>query len=141
MPNPLIVTARHTTHADYLTSANHAARARAHEIAVATEFPSRFSAQDQRSRIVRKPHSIIEQCSPVVNARTRAEQSSQARSIPLCVSYTVRTMIPQIVSSMPATFFQVSGSPAKMIPINAPNSGEVNAIGITRLSGAPLIAA
>ena len=48
--------------------------------------------------------------------------------------------MPLIVSSIPMTVLAVNGSVAKIRPIKAPKSGDVNAIGITLFNGAPLIA-
>ncbi len=52
----------------------------------------------------------------------------------------VKIIIPPIVITVPMILFTVTASPPKIIPIKAPKSGEVNAIGITLLSGAPFIA-
>ena len=53
----------------------------------------------------------------------------------------VSNTIPPMVNSIPTAFFKVTGSPPKKRPIRTPNRGAVKAMGITRPSGAPLIAA
>ncbi len=53
----------------------------------------------------------------------------------------VSSTIPPTVISIPRPVFQENGSPAKIMPISAPNNGEVKAMGITRPRGAPLMAA
>jgi len=42
---------------------------------------------------------------------------------------------------MPTVVFRVSGSPPRAMPIRAPNSGAVKAMGMTRVRGAFLMAA
>ena len=54
--------------------------------------------------------------------------------------YIVSTIIPPMVSSVPRTVLSVSGSPPSSSPISAPKKGEVKAMGITFVSGAPLSA-
>ncbi len=51
------------------------------------------------------------------------------------------TTIPPTVISMPMAVFQVSGSPPKTTAMAAPTSGEVKAMGMTVVSGAPFMAA
>lgn len=53
----------------------------------------------------------------------------------------VITTIPPTVISMPMAVFQVSGSPPKTTAMAAPISGEVKAMGMTVVSGAPFMAA
>ncbi len=52
----------------------------------------------------------------------------------------VRSTIPPTVSARPSPVFHERGSAANRMPITAPNKGDVNAIGITRVRGAPLSA-
>ncbi len=52
----------------------------------------------------------------------------------------VKIIIPLIVMIVPITLFNVTASPPKIIPISAPNKGDVKAIGITLPSDAPFIA-